>query len=68
VVSAKEMIERQPYLPRFTAGGEGNPLGARALYFGNTEIRVQAPINRRPCSAAPKIRRAMPVCASIICC
>jgi lipoprotein-anchoring transpeptidase ErfK/SrfK len=26
-----EMIERQPYLPRFMAGGEGNPLGARAL-------------------------------------
>ena len=26
-----EMIARQPYLPRFTAGGEGNPMGARAL-------------------------------------
>ena len=26
-----EIIERQPYLPRFMAGGEGNPLGARAL-------------------------------------
>jgi len=25
-----EMIERQPYLPRFMAGGPGNPLGARA--------------------------------------
>ena len=36
----KEMIERQPYLPRFTAGGEGNPLGARALYLGNTEYRI----------------------------
>src|SRR6185369_12122608 len=24
-----EMIERQPYLPRFMAGGPGNPLGAR---------------------------------------
>jgi lipoprotein-anchoring transpeptidase ErfK/SrfK len=32
----KEMIERQPYLPRFMAGGESNPLGARALYLGNT--------------------------------
>src|SRR5262249_24033786 len=30
----KEMIERQPYLPRFMAGGETNPLGARALYLG----------------------------------
>ncbi|MEO6382109.1 MAG: L,D-transpeptidase family protein, partial [Nitrobacter sp.] len=26
-----EMIERQPYLPRFMAGGPGNPLGARAM-------------------------------------
>ncbi len=24
-----EMIDRQPYLPRFMAGGPGNPLGAR---------------------------------------
>jgi lipoprotein-anchoring transpeptidase ErfK/SrfK len=27
----KEMISRQPYLPRFMAGGDTNPLGARAL-------------------------------------
>ncbi len=25
-----EMIQRQPYLPRWMAGGPGNPLGARA--------------------------------------
>jgi lipoprotein-anchoring transpeptidase ErfK/SrfK len=36
----KEMIERQPYLPRFMAGGEGNPLGARAMYLGNTLYRI----------------------------
>jgi lipoprotein-anchoring transpeptidase ErfK/SrfK len=35
-----EMIARQPYLPRMTAGGPGNPLGARAMYIGNTEYRV----------------------------
>ena len=35
-----EMIARQPYLPRFMAGGPGNPLGARALYLGNTAYRV----------------------------
>ena len=35
-----EMIARQPYLPRFTAGGEGNPMGARALYLGDTEYRI----------------------------
>src|SRR6266446_3901407 len=31
-----EMIQRQPYLPRFMAGGPGNPLGARAMYLGTT--------------------------------
>ena len=35
-----EMIERQPYLPRFMAGGESNPLGARALYLGKTLFRI----------------------------
>jgi lipoprotein-anchoring transpeptidase ErfK/SrfK len=35
-----EMIERQPYLPRFMAGGPGNPLGARALYLGSTVYRI----------------------------
>ena len=35
-----EMIERQPYLPRFMTGGEGNPLGARALYLGQTLYRI----------------------------
>jgi lipoprotein-anchoring transpeptidase ErfK/SrfK len=36
----EEMIDRQPYLPRFMAGGEGNPLGARALYLGDTLYRI----------------------------
>jgi lipoprotein-anchoring transpeptidase ErfK/SrfK len=36
----QEMIERQPYLPRFTAGGPGNPLGARAMYIGGTVYRI----------------------------
>jgi lipoprotein-anchoring transpeptidase ErfK/SrfK len=35
-----EMIQRQPYLPRFMAGGPGNPLGARALYLGDTVYRI----------------------------
>jgi lipoprotein-anchoring transpeptidase ErfK/SrfK len=35
-----EMIERQPYLPRFMAGGPGNPMGARALYLGTTVYRI----------------------------
>ena len=35
-----EMIERQPYLPRFMAGGPGNPMGAAALYIGTTVYRI----------------------------
>ena len=35
-----EMIERQPYLPRFMAGDPGNPLGARAMYLGATVYRI----------------------------
>jgi hypothetical protein len=34
------MLTRQPYLPRFMAGGPGNPLGARAVYLGETEYRI----------------------------
>ena len=36
----QEMIARQPYLPRWMAGGAGNPLGARAIYLGNTTYRI----------------------------
>jgi len=36
----QEMIARQPYLPRFMAGGPGNPLGARAMYLGTTVYRI----------------------------
>ncbi len=35
-----EMIARQPYLPRFMAGGPGNPLGARAMYLGSSIYRI----------------------------
>ena len=35
-----EMIARSPYLPRFTAGGEGNPLGARAIYLSGSLYRI----------------------------
>ena len=35
-----EMIQRQPYLPRFMAGGPGNPLGARTMYLGGTIYRI----------------------------
>ena len=36
----KEMIERQPHPPRSMAGGDPNPLGARAMYLGNTVYRI----------------------------
>jgi lipoprotein-anchoring transpeptidase ErfK/SrfK len=35
-----EMISWQPYLPRFMAGGPGNPLGARAMYLGSSVYRI----------------------------
>jgi lipoprotein-anchoring transpeptidase ErfK/SrfK len=35
-----EMIARQPYLPRFMAGGETNPLGARAMYLSGSVYRI----------------------------
>ena len=35
-----EMVARQPYLPRFMAGGPGNPLGARAIYLGTSQYRI----------------------------
>jgi lipoprotein-anchoring transpeptidase ErfK/SrfK len=39
-VPPAEMIKRQQYLPRWMAGGPGNPLGARAMYLGNTQYRI----------------------------
>jgi lipoprotein-anchoring transpeptidase ErfK/SrfK len=36
----KEMLQRQPYLPHFMAGGPDNPLGARAMYIGHTLYRI----------------------------
>jgi lipoprotein-anchoring transpeptidase ErfK/SrfK len=32
--------KRQPDLPNFMKGGDGNPLGARALYLGSTLYRI----------------------------
>src|SRR5947209_2724744 len=45
-----EMIERQPYLPRFMAGGPGNPMGARALSrrHGLPHPRHQCARDHRP--------------------
>ena len=52
-VPPPEMIERQPYLPRFMAGGPGNPLGARAMYLGNTVYRIHG--TNRPDTIGTKV-------------
>jgi len=41
----EEMLQRQPYLPRFMAGGPGNPLGARAMYLGSSIYRIHGTNN-----------------------
>src|SRR5882757_6976372 len=40
-----QMIKRQPYLPRMTMGGPGNPLGARAMYLSSSEYRIHGTNN-----------------------
>lgn len=35
-----DMLERRPDLPQHMAGGPDNPLGARALYLGDTLYRI----------------------------
>jgi lipoprotein-anchoring transpeptidase ErfK/SrfK len=35
-----QMLKRRPDLPRYMAGGIGNPLGARALYLGGSLYRI----------------------------
>jgi lipoprotein-anchoring transpeptidase ErfK/SrfK len=39
-IPPEQMIARQPYLPRWMAGGPGNPMGARALYLGGSLYRI----------------------------
>ncbi len=39
-IPPSDMIARQPYLPRWIAGGPGNPLGARAMYLGSSIYRI----------------------------
>ena len=49
-----EMIARQPYLPRFMAGGPGNPIGARAMYLGSTVYRIHG--TNRPDTIGTRFR------------
>ena len=52
----EEMIQRQPYLPRWMAGGPGNPLGARQCISAPRSIASTAPTSRRP--SARRFRQA----------
>jgi lipoprotein-anchoring transpeptidase ErfK/SrfK len=39
-IPPESMLDRQPYLPRWMAGGPNNPLGARAMYLAGTIYRI----------------------------
>ena len=36
----EQMLRRKPELPHFMKGGPDNPLGARAMYLGDTLYRI----------------------------
>jgi lipoprotein-anchoring transpeptidase ErfK/SrfK len=36
----QQMLARRPDLPRYMAGGQDNPLGARAMYLGSSLYRI----------------------------
>ena len=40
MASAADMLRRRPDLPRYMAGGPDNPLGARAMYLGDSLYRI----------------------------
>jgi lipoprotein-anchoring transpeptidase ErfK/SrfK len=44
-IPPQDMLARQPYLPRFMAGGPGNPLGARAMYLSGSVYRIHGTNN-----------------------
>ena len=48
-----DMLQRQPYLPRFMAGGPGNPLGARAMYLSGSVYRIHG--TNKPSSIGTRV-------------
>src|SRR5271166_4840923 len=48
-----DMLQRQPYLPRFMAGGPGNPLGARAMYLSGSVYRIHG--TNKPSSIGQRV-------------
>ena len=57
-----EMRERDPKLPEKMTGGLQNPLGAMALYLGNTLYRIPARHQRRQVDRPRRIV-GLPVCS-----
>ena len=54
----RQRFDRQTYVPRFMAGGPGNPLGARAMYLGTTVYASTAPTNpQRSASSSRRLHR-----------
>jgi len=49
----REMLKRNPKLPKFVPGGPKNPMGARALYLGSSLYRIHGT------NAIGTIRRAV---------
>jgi lipoprotein-anchoring transpeptidase ErfK/SrfK len=47
-----EMRERKPELPKMMTGGQNNPLGARAIYLGNTLYRIHGTNDPRSIGSA----------------
>ena len=43
----EEMREREPRLPKVMTGGINNPLGAKAIYLGDTLYRIHGTNNRK---------------------
>jgi len=41
----ESMLEKDPSLPEVVKGGRGNPLGARALYLGDSAYRIHGTNN-----------------------
>ncbi len=41
------MLAKEPYLPKVIKGGKRNPLGARALYLGDSPFRIHGTNNPR---------------------
>ena len=63
----EQMIERQPYLPRFMAGGDGNPLARARLCLGDTIYRIHGTNQPSKGPASPRAASGPPTRTSRTC-